>query len=502
MSTTARLLGHLYRPISRNADPLHALSVSYPSAPGALTISIDQCRLRTSVVGVPTAALDIDLEGRSIFQLASLINGVPGYAAAPGGADAAGLAAITLIDVQGAPGGAPLYAYRSLVWAYMHAVGRQLDLARAAIADALAELRIDTATGDWLDLWRELTIGGRRLSAESDAALRTRIVSTMLQLKCNNRALERVVLAQTGVAVSALDIPWYLGDRTLFTHGGPFWRAGQVTNSATARTPPAAHVDASVLANFGLPTLPDGRPQAPFAPGQALTCAIAVVFPDGAGCGDYCAVMRVVDEFRAAGTVALGFKSAASAMPGDTDVGLVYRRWRCACARGDITNFDDYDRTLLVPSDSTELMPPPYGGLYFPSGGQVALEDRNGRVLSLRVVAETWFYGLAPARVLATGTDPGMLVYGLSMTALPGLRPDSGDTIIDVTPSDVVPITPTATGGIYVITGGVMSYRDADNVNRSMTVSDDTWIPDGVARVNLTGTSGHFRAVAFIRGGA
>ncbi|WP_293372280.1 hypothetical protein [Nevskia sp.] len=311
-ATTRRLLSYLYRPINPDPDAVLGLTLDY--GPEAMTFRVRDGRLTTTVTGNPAANLDIDLADLRIAELVNLVNAAPGYTSVFGSIEDGQRAAITLLDVDGdplQPNGNELLAYRSLVWAYMHAVGRQLDLARAAIAAALAELRIDTATGEWLDLWRELTIGGRRLNAETDVALRARVISTILQLKCNNVALELAVLEQTGIAVRVVDIPWYAGDETLYTFGGPLWNASQVTNSATARTPPAAAVDATVVGDFGLMLLRDGRPAyGPINNNQPLIAAFAVVFTPTTTVADRERAMAVVERFRAAGTTPVAYRDA------------------------------------------------------------------------------------------------------------------------------------------------------------------------------------------------
>lgn len=157
--------------------------------------------------------------------------------------------------------------------------------------------------------------------------------------------------------------------------------------------------------------------------------------------------------------------------------------------RTDITVFRNYRQTLLTPSDSALLSPAPYGGLYFPFGGKVALADRFGRVAVLRFVPQTWFFGLIPARLMATGTDAGLVVYGLTMVSLAGLRPDSGNTVIDVQPSNSASFTTPATGGLYVVSSGDISYRSPGGGTELLVSQSDAWIARNAVGVNSTGTT-------------
>lgn len=62
--------------------------------------------------------------------------------------------------------------------------------------------------------------------------------------------------------------------------------------------------------------------------------------------------------------------------------------------------------------------------------------------------------------------------------------------------TDIVPVTPDDSAdladvaiGLFVETGGQITFVTARNGVRSVTVSDQTILPVGVKRVNATGTS-------------
>lgn len=60
--------------------------------------------------------------------------------------------------------------------------------------------------------------------------------------------------------------------------------------------------------------------------------------------------------------------------------------------------------------------------------------------------------------------------------------------ILPVTPSDSVNL-PTVALALYVQTGGTLSIVTEAETTRSVTVADFSFLPVGVRRVNLTGTT-------------
>lgn len=176
----------------------------------------------------------------------------------------------------------------------------------------------------------------------------------------------------------------------------------------------------------------------------------------------------------------------------------------------DGVTFDNYVQTLLTPSDTAVLLPIegdaaptvpiPYLGLYLPEGGVIALEGADGLVTPpLDFPPGTWFTGMVPRRLLATGTDAGVIVYGLSHASVTALPANSGDRVLPVLPSDSADLLMPAVGGLYTDSGGRFAYA-ADTGDAAVTLAPRTWWRSATpTRVNSTGTDAAFAAVAFVR---
>lgn len=165
---------------------------------------------------------------------------------------------------------------------------------------------------------------------------------------------------------------------------------------------------------------------------------------------------------------------------------------------GRSANFDDFDKILIVPSDDADLVPIPYGGLFFPEGGTVAVEGAGGVVTQMLFRPNTWFYGLVPTRVRATGSDSTLVVYGLYSDTVDGPLGVSGTRQIEVVASDTDPIPAIPYGGIYFKVGGTVTYVDFSGGVHVMDVDSESWFTDvPVYRINATGTSPEVVALAF-----
>jgi hypothetical protein len=314
MLLTQKLIRYLPRTFLRIPQSVPALAIAHT---GALSWSIADAVLTTAVAGVPGAALEIDLAELTLQQLADAINAHPGYTAtlAPGVNGSVG--AWALLDGAGAAGDS-LAVYAAIEWSFIDAFARALTEAAATLVQMLRQLRLDLAEGEWLEFWGGRLLGTGRGAGETDAAMRNRVTSQVLTVKSNNRALEEIVRLSTGVDVEIVDIPWALpGGNTLLTHGGGYWTALHVTNSADYVCGPNPFlVDAAVVAQFGLETLPDGRPVwGDLYAALPLNAAFAVIFDENATPEQVAAVMDVVHVNRAAGTVALA-RGGAITVPG------------------------------------------------------------------------------------------------------------------------------------------------------------------------------------------
>jgi len=99
-----------------------------------------------------------------------------------------------------------VYAYTSLLWALMSTYSREVDAAAYQVRQALLQMVIATAEGEWLDLWGAL-YGVPRLDGETDPQLRLRIPVEAFRLRVNPRAIEVAIKDLTGKTVTILE-PW------------------------------------------------------------------------------------------------------------------------------------------------------------------------------------------------------------------------------------------------------------------------------------------------------
>lgn len=143
-----------------------------------------------------------------------------------------------------------------------------------------------------------------------------------------------------------------------------------------------------------------------------------------------------------------------------------------------VPNFNFFLQSQITPSDATVLSPRPYGGLYFPNGGTVALEGETGIATTFRFLPGSWFYGLIPKRVRATGTDAEILIYRLDSAALTELQSLSGDRQYLAVPSDTPNFPASAAGGVYFPEGGNVRFRDEKGVITTKMFGPDTWYHD------------------------
>lgn len=313
MKLTAKLLGYLPRSFDRDPEAFTGITIQNATA---LTWQVEDGVFYTTVGGVPD--LELDLSTLTLQTLVNAINAGVGYTAALGTIGEGATGALVLIEASGDAGTAvsKVLGYRSLIYPFFEGVARELTLARAAIAQMLTQLNPADAIGEWLDLWLARVLGGTRETGEIDADLQDRIIRETLRIRCNNRALEQAVEDVTGQVVDVIEIPWALPGGVVHTYGGPGWNATQTTNNGGARLAPGFTVDAGVVAMFGLPTLPDGRPAwGDPSYGVPMQGVFAVVFDAAATCEQRAAVLAVIEKMRAGGTYWLTFKEPGAGSP-------------------------------------------------------------------------------------------------------------------------------------------------------------------------------------------
>lgn len=99
-----------------------------------------------------------------------------------------------------------LTAYTSLLWSLYGAYAIEVERAEGQVQEALRQMVLTQAEGEWLDVWANL-YGVPRVSDEGDPALQERIPEEAFRLRVNGLAIEQAVLATTGETIR-LNEPW------------------------------------------------------------------------------------------------------------------------------------------------------------------------------------------------------------------------------------------------------------------------------------------------------
>lgn len=311
MLLTRKLLGLLNRVFDRDPKRFLALRIQYD---GQMTWRVADEVLTTSVAGGTGQNLTIALASYTLDGLGAHIRAQPGYVVPF--ADAGPRSATILIDASGdqaESNGDHLYAYTSVLWAYVEAVAVELRTAALAIVEMLKQMVIWTASGDWLVEW------GTRLAVpaiegEGEPAYRARILEEVLRTKCNNRSLENIVWRASGLSVDVVDIDYRGGDTLLWTNvsgrviNSPAWVCGP---QFTAESPQREWLKKTFgIVQFAPGFYPfGGYPYyGKVADNRALVAAFAIVVHADLSDIDPVALetlRRVIDKFRAAGTIGI-----------------------------------------------------------------------------------------------------------------------------------------------------------------------------------------------------
>lgn len=107
---------------------------------------------------------------------------------------------------QNASNGDHLQAYTSLMWCLFDAYAVEVDAARYQVGQALRQMVMTQAEGEWLDVWANL-YGVPRRGGETNAALQARIPKEVFRLRVNGLAIEQAVDDVAGQSVT-IDEPW------------------------------------------------------------------------------------------------------------------------------------------------------------------------------------------------------------------------------------------------------------------------------------------------------
>ena len=224
LATRERLIGNLYSGLDPAPDQEAALRLG---SNGALSWLIANGKLTvTEANGLVT---DFPLTG-TIGDLAKEI-AKTSIAVKYLNTDIQHIHAGALIDGSGLESesnGDLLSIFTSTLWAIMDAYAVELDAANTNIDEAIADLYINSATGEMLDIWGEYFADPRQIG-ESDAAYSQRIIVDTLRPKSNKYALINAAKAIFGSKIDIYE-PWqdlfFLSESSLdnqHTYDGDMW---------------------------------------------------------------------------------------------------------------------------------------------------------------------------------------------------------------------------------------------------------------------------------------
>lgn len=198
MKLTEKLLGYLNRVFNKGPEALLVLRLRYD---GTMRWTVSDGVLTTEVSGGSGGPLVVDLSGYTVATLAAFLASRPGYSVPfVDTVNIPGLSATVLVDgasSQDATRGDHLYAYTSVLWAYMEAQASELKLLRAALTEALQQMSADTASGEWVDEHGSFYVVPRA-AGEADAPYAARIVAEVGRARGTNTAIGSAVRRAAG----------------------------------------------------------------------------------------------------------------------------------------------------------------------------------------------------------------------------------------------------------------------------------------------------------------
>ncbi len=165
-------------------------------AEGVLTVTVGAAHhtYDLSLVSVGQLCADLESDGFEVLSISPML---------------AGKSAMVLVEGQGdqlQSNGDHISGFTSLLWAIFSAYSGELRAAKAQIGEALRQMVITQAEGEWLDLWGAL-YAQERMGAESDADFAERIPKEAFRIRVNKFGIEDAIKDATGFDVR-IDEPW------------------------------------------------------------------------------------------------------------------------------------------------------------------------------------------------------------------------------------------------------------------------------------------------------
>ena len=149
-----------------------------------------------------------ELESYTVGALRSALI-ADGFDVSPVSSVFAGYTATILVEGDGKlslSNGGHLYGFTSLIWSLFSAYARELKHAKKQIGEALRQMIIYQAEGEFLDLWGKL-FSVARDENECDADYARRVPQEAFRLRVNRYAIEKAVHDITGKSIRITE-PW------------------------------------------------------------------------------------------------------------------------------------------------------------------------------------------------------------------------------------------------------------------------------------------------------
>lgn len=99
-----------------------------------------------------------------------------------------------------------VFGYTSLLWVLLTGYANVVGAAERGVVDALLQMFLPTAEGEWIDLWGAL-YGVLRMPDETDSHYRDRIPREAFRVRVNAHAIEAAIFDEAGYDVRILE-PW------------------------------------------------------------------------------------------------------------------------------------------------------------------------------------------------------------------------------------------------------------------------------------------------------
>lgn len=187
-----------------NKDPISVVAFHLSHEDGAAWLVSD------GVLRATGGAVDI-LYTLSEFTVGSLASALEddGFDVDFLSADVSSLSALVLVEGAGDWGrsnGDRLFAFTSLLWVLLSSYAGEVTAAGLQVREALRQMVMHQASGEWLELWGSLYNVPRK-AGEGDAAFTLRIKAEAFRVRVNARGIEQAILDDTGFDVR-IEEPW------------------------------------------------------------------------------------------------------------------------------------------------------------------------------------------------------------------------------------------------------------------------------------------------------